>query len=63
MVRFTKLNCPVWLLLGTSHCLGFDFCFFTWGLVLLLYNLLWTFLHAMLHFASSSTEVSLLSPV
>jgi hypothetical protein len=28
MVWFTKLDCSVWLIPGTSHCLGFDFCFF-----------------------------------
>jgi hypothetical protein len=50
MVWFTKSDCPVWLLLGTGHCLGSDLCFFILGLVLLLCNLLWTFLCAMLCF-------------
>jgi hypothetical protein len=50
MVWFTKSDCPIWLLLGTGHCLGFDFYFFSWGLVLLLCNLLWTFLRVMLRF-------------
>jgi hypothetical protein len=50
MVRFTKPDCPIWLLLGTGHCLGFDLCFFAWGLILLLCSLLWTFLCAMIRF-------------
>jgi hypothetical protein len=47
MVRFTKLDCPVWLLLEISHCIGSDLSLLALGLVLLCFNLLWTFLHAM----------------
>jgi hypothetical protein len=55
MVWFTKLDCQVWLLLTTGYCLSSDLCFFILGLVLLLCNLLWTFLHAMLCFIISQS--------
>jgi hypothetical protein len=32
MVWFTKPNCPVWLLLGTSHFLDSNLCTFPWAL-------------------------------
>jgi hypothetical protein len=50
MVRFTKLDYPVWLLLGTGHYLGYDLGLLALGLVLLRCNLLCTFLCAMPHF-------------
>jgi hypothetical protein len=50
MVRFTKLDCLVWLLLETGHCIGFDVGLLALGLVLLRCNLLVTFLRAMLRF-------------
>jgi hypothetical protein len=50
MVRFTKPDYPVWLLLETGHGIGFDVGLLTLGLILLHCNLLWTFLHVMLCF-------------
>jgi hypothetical protein len=50
MVKFTKLDYPVWLLLEISHCIGSDLGLLALGLVLLLYNLLWTFLCVVLLF-------------
>jgi hypothetical protein len=49
-IRFTKLDCPIWLLLETGHDIDSDLGLLTLGLILLRCNHLWTFLCVALHF-------------
>jgi hypothetical protein len=47
MALFAKLDCPIWLQLGTGPCLSSNFCLLALGLVLCHCNILWIFVHAL----------------
>jgi hypothetical protein len=49
MLQFAKLDCLVLLPLGTGPCLNSGLYLLALGLVLLHYDLLWTFLRVLLH--------------
>jgi hypothetical protein len=50
MVRFRKLDCPVWWLPRTGPSFYLGLCLHLWDPVLLRYHLLWTLLCIMLRF-------------